>query len=109
MQVQQRVHQKITQAFEPSYIELLNESYKHSVPKNSETHFKLTLVSKNFASLSKIKRHQQVYAVLADDLQNPIHALALHLYTEDEWQAIQETSPQSPDCLGGSKLEGKFS
>lgn len=109
MQVQQRVHNKITQAFTPRFIELLNESYKHSVPKDSETHFKLTLVSDKFEGMSRVKRHQQVYAVLADDMQNPIHALALHLYTEDEWQAIQKTSPQSPDCLGGSKLEGKFS
>lgn len=109
MQVQERIHAKIIQAFSPSYIELINESYKHSVPKGSETHFKLTMVSKHFEGMNKVKRHQQVYGVLADDMQNPIHALALHLYTEDEWQAIQKTSPQSPDCLGGSKLEGKFS
>lgn len=109
MQVQERVHAKIIQAFSPDYIELLNESYKHNVPKGSETHFKLTLVSKNFQGISKVKRHQLVYAALADDMQNPIHALALHLYTDDEWQAIQKTSPQSPNCLGGSKLEGKFS
>lgn len=108
MQVQQRIHKKLVDAFTPSHIELLNESYKHSVPKDSETHFKLTMVSDEFSSTSKIKRHQKVYAILADDLQNPIHASSLHLYTAEEWQAIQETSPETPDCLGGSKLEGKF-
>lgn len=105
MQVQQRIHQKLMDAFQPSFIELVNESHMHSVPKNSETHFKLTLVCDNFADLSRVKRHQQVYAVLADDMQNPIHALALHLFTPEEWQEKQHT-PDSPHCLGGSKNEG---
>lgn len=108
MQVQERIHKKLVDAFAPDYIELINESYKHSVPANSETHFKLSLVSKQFAGVSKVKRHQKVYAVLADDLQNPIHALSLHLYTHSEWQALKETSPETPNCLGGSKHEGKF-
>jgi len=107
MQVQQRIHEKLMATFQPSFIELVNESHMHSVPKHSETHFKLTLVCDNFAGIGKVKRHQQVYAVLADDMQNPIHALSLHLYTPDEWQSKQQT-PDSPDCLGGSKKEGKF-
>lgn len=101
MQVQQRIHDKLIIAFKPSHIELLNESYMHNVPKGSETHFKLTLVSDNFDAISKVKRHQQVYSVLADDMQNPIHALALHLYTNAEWQALSQQSPNSPNCLGG--------
>ena len=30
------------------HLELSNESYMHAVPKNSETHFKLVLVSEAF-------------------------------------------------------------
>lgn len=105
MQVQQRIHQKLIDAFQPTFIELLNESHMHSVPKNSETHFKLTLVCDSFAGVGKVKRHQQVYSVLADDMQNPIHALALHLFTREEWQKTQQ-SPDSPHCLGGSKNKG---
>ena len=107
MQVQQRINDKLLAAFSPLYMELLNESHMHSVPKNSETHFKLTLVCDSFIGMGKVKRHQHIYALLADLMQNPVHALALHLYTAEEWQARQQQSPDSPNCLGGSKKEGK--
>lgn len=107
MQVQMQVEEKLLKAFTPIHFELLNESHMHSVPKNSETHFKLTMVCDSFVGMNKVKRHQQIYGLLAELMQNPIHALALHLYTDSEWQARQQQSPDSPNCLGGSKKEGK--
>lgn len=77
-----------------------NESDQHSGPAGRESHFKLTLVSENFAGLLPVKRHQKIYALLAEELAGPIHALALHLYTPKEWQAKGEQRPDSPDCLG---------
>jgi BolA protein len=41
--------------------------------------------------------------ILADELQQKIHALALHTYTEKEWYDQNEYAPESPPCLGGSK------
>jgi len=76
-----------------------NESHMHSVPENSETHFKVILVSEEFEKIRAVKRHQMVYALLKDELAGPVHALALHLYTPEEWQG---KAPDSPDCLGGS-------
>ena len=35
--------------FKCDFLEVLNESHKHSVPKNSETHFKVTIVTADFA------------------------------------------------------------
>ena len=34
---------KISSALSPSVLEVVNESYKHSVPKGSETHFKVMM------------------------------------------------------------------
>jgi len=42
-----------------------------------------------------------IYGLLQDLIEGPIHALALHLYTPEEWAQRQETSPRSPDCHGG--------
>ncbi|HEY9032981.1 MAG TPA: BolA/IbaG family iron-sulfur metabolism protein [Pseudomonadales bacterium] len=103
MSIQQQIEQKVLAALDVQFIELLNESHMHSVPANSETHFKLTLVSDSFAGLGKVKRHQQIYQLLADELAGPVHALALHLYTPQEWQARHGAIPASPQCLGGSK------
>ena len=104
MVVQQEI-EALLQRFNPDFLEVLNESHRHSVPPNSETHFKVVLVSSLFEGKRKVARHQQVYAALAAQLEGPVHALALHTYTPAEWQERQQAAPQSPDCLGGSKAE----
>lgn len=105
MQVQDAIENKLVSDFEPEVLQVVNESHMHSVPANSETHFKVTLVSAVFNALRKVQRHQRVYATLKDELDGPVHALALHLYTHEEWDARQQASPESPHCLGGSKQE----
>tara|TARA_R110001592_G_scaffold363248_6_gene682355 strand:+ start:55793 stop:56113 length:321 start_codon:yes stop_codon:yes gene_type:complete len=105
MTVQQDIELQLAQDFAPEYLDVANESHQHSVPANSETHFKVVLVSERFEGQRKVARHQQVYAALASQLAGPVHALALHTYTAGEWQARQEAAPQSPECLGGSKAE----
>jgi BolA protein len=103
MTVQQDIELQLAQDFVPEYLAVANESHQHSVPVNSETHFKVVLVSQRFEGLRKVARHQQVYAALAEQLAGPVHALALHTYTSAEWQARQEAAPESPECHGGSK------
>lgn len=105
MTVQQDIELQLAQQFAPLFLDVTNESHKHSVPVNSETHFKVVLVSAQFDGLRKVARHQQVYAALTSQLEGPVHALALHTYTTAEWQARQEAAPVSPDCHGGSKTE----
>ena len=105
MNVQREIESRLEQEFQPAHMEVANESHQHSVPPNSETHFRVVLVSSAFEGKRKVARHQQVYAVLAPQLEGPVHALALHTYTGEEWQARQQEAPQSPDCLGGSKAE----
>lgn len=102
MSVQDVIEQRLRDNFEPQVLEVVNESYQHNVPEGSETHFKVTLVSGVFDGVRKVQRHQKVYAVLAEELAGPVHALALHTYTDAEWQAL-EYVPESPNCLGGSK------
>ncbi len=101
MSVQARIEDKLN-SLEPVHLTVENESHMHNVPADSETHFKVTLVSERFAGLMPVKRHQQIYAALADELSGPVHALALHLYTPDEWQARGNARPDSPNCRGGS-------
>lgn len=94
--------QTLTTQFAPSHLEVHNESHMHSVPANSETHFKLVIVSPHFEGKRQVQRHQAVYASLAELFQQGLHALALHTYSPEEWEASQSV-PASPQCLGGSK------
>lgn len=100
MSVQSTIENKLQQAFHIQHLDVANESHMHSVPENSETHFKVVLVSESFIGKRQVARHQLIYAALAQELAGPIHALALHTYAPDEWQG---NAPLSPKCMGGSK------
>ena len=104
MSVQQTIESKLQTALVPQYLEVENESHRHSGPA-TESHFKITAVSTEFVGQLPVKRHQQVYDLLADEMAGGVHALALHLYAPSEWQERQQRAPDSPDCRGGSKSD----
>jgi BolA protein len=103
MKIQTTIQDKLNRHFKPEYLEVINESASHNVPAGSESHFKVILVTADFASQMLIKRHRAINAVLKDELANDIHALALHTYTPAEWQQHNVEAPKSPNCLGGAK------
>lgn len=105
MQVQSTIEEKLRAGLSPDHLEVVNESHMHSVPPNSETHFKVVVVADAFEGRRKVARHQQVYGLLADELAGPVHALALHTYDPAEWVKRQGAVPGSPDCRGGSKAD----
>jgi BolA protein len=97
-----RIETTLRAALEARHLELVNESHMHAGPA-TESHYKLVLVSPDFAGKSRVQRHQSVYRLLQDELQSAgrggsVHALALHLYTPEEWQAA--AVPASPLCAG---------
>jgi len=50
-------------------------------------HFQALIVSAEFEGLSRVRRHQRVYAALGDRMRADIHALSMTTMTPDEWQA----------------------
>ena len=101
MSRQARLHSVLQHAFTPNVLTVENESHRHGGPA-TESHYKVTLVSAAFAGLRAVARHQKVYALTQDEMTQGLHALALHLYTPEEW-ALVGGAPASPDCRGGSK------
>ena len=103
MTVQATIEQKLAEAYQPLHLEVLNESSNHNVPEGSESHFKVVVVSPEFSGKNLLARHRMINATLADELKDSIHALAIHTYTEEEWQETSGGAPMSPPCLGGGK------
>lgn len=95
-----RIETILNEVLVPKYFEIENESHRHHVPDNSETHFRLVIVSSLFESLSRIDRHRLINKLLAEELQNGLHALTLHLFTEEEWKT-RKMVPASPACRDG--------
>lgn len=98
------IEQQLTEALSPVYLEVLDESHMHNVPPGAQSHFKVTVVTSDFENVRRVPRHQKVNGLLAEALQGPVHALALHTYTPEEWEARGGSVNASPNCLGGSKL-----
>lgn len=107
MSRQERIESALQVALAPQVLEIENESHSHSVPKNSETHFKVLVVSSAFDGLRRIDRQRRVNDLLKEELQTGLHALTQKLLTPQEWD-VQKDSLNfiSPNCHGGSKRAG---
>lgn len=104
MVIYQAIEQKLMQAFSPTFLQVTNESYKHNVAAGSESHFNVVIVSRHFTEQRLLQRHRAVNTVLAEELAQHIHALAIHTYSPEEWDEQQaQQVPASPKCYGGGK------
>jgi len=101
MSMQANIEQKLTNAFSPITLKVENESHMHGGPA-TESHFKVTLVSDNFAGKMLIARHRMINETLKEELDGQIHALTLHTMTAEEYAAKGSVVADSPLCEGGS-------
>lgn len=102
--MQTTINDLLTAEFSPVFIEVENETHRHNVPADAESHFKVTLVSGAFTGLPLLKQHRLVNSALSVQLEK-IHALALHTYNPEQWQQRQQSAPESPPCEGGSNAK----
>jgi BolA protein len=68
-------------ALSPTRLDLIDESAQHAghagASPGGNTHWRLTVVSAEFAQKSTIARHRMVYQALGELMHHPIHALAI--------------------------------
>jgi BolA protein len=102
MKIQQQIEQTLKEAFSPLFLEVINESDGHNVPKGSESHFKVIIVSADFVNKSRIQRHKMIYSAAASEVEK-VHAFSVSAFDESEWSVNQGNIAQSPPCLGGGK------
>lgn len=95
----QRIEQAL-QAFEPVHLVIENESHMHASGRGAESHFKVTVVSSALVDKRRVARHQAINAALQSEFDAGMHALAIHAYTPEEWQAKGGSVADSPACLG---------
>jgi len=104
MSIQAVIENKLLEALSPSFLEVINESHMHNVPKGSDSHFKIVAISDQFSDKTLVARHKMMYQLLDEHLAGGVHALALHTYTAEEYEKKHGVIPDSPLCLGGNKL-----
>ena len=73
---------KLTEAFMPESLTVVDESDQHQGHAGhrpgGETHFRVTIVAEAFRGKSRLQRHRMVNEALAAELSGEVHALAIH-------------------------------
>lgn len=88
MSIYSRIEQKLTAALAPTELEIEDESQRHAGHAGhrpgGETHFRVRVVSEAFRGESRVARQRRVYAILAAELEERVHALSLSTLTPEE-------------------------
>jgi BolA protein len=76
------ITQKLTEAFVPQSLKVVDESHQHEGHAGhrpgGQTHFRVYIVSESFKGKTRIERHRMINQSLADELAAGVHALAIH-------------------------------
>ncbi len=83
MPVMPEIHERLTKAFAPRELEVVDDSESHvghaGYQDGGESHFNVRIRSEAFIGLSRVARHRAVHKALGTDLVGRIHALALDI------------------------------
>ena len=82
MAVKDEIEDRLTAAFHPTLLTVVNESHKHAGHAGDDgsgaSHFQITIRAESLAAMSRLARHRAVQAALGD-LNQRIHAIALDI------------------------------
>lgn len=82
MRTQDLITEKLTKAFAPENLSVVDESHLHAghagAREDGQTHYRVYIVSDVFRGKSRIERHRMINATLSGELAGGVHALAVH-------------------------------
>ena len=82
------ISEKLTRAFQPSRLELADDSDKHAGHAGhnpgGESHFTVLIESAVFVGMPRVARQRAVYAALSQELSGPVHALSVKAFAPGE-------------------------
>ena len=80
MNTPERIEDTLRRALSATEVQVIDESALHAGHAGAASgggHYRVTVVSPLFSGKNSVQRHRLVYAALANDMQQTIHALAL--------------------------------
>jgi len=82
------ITQKLTDAFAPSELDVVDDSESHrghgGYREGGESHFNVRMVSAKLNGLSRVAAQRAVFAALREEMAGPIHALALDVKGDEQ-------------------------
>jgi BolA protein len=91
MAIRDLITQKLTEAFAPTRLDVIDESHQHvghaGHRPGGQTHYRVYIVSEAFQGKSRLERHRMINETLSGELQSGVHALAIHASAPGEGRA----------------------
>jgi BolA protein len=88
MNIEARIKAKLTVGLDPISLAIEDESHRHAghagAREGGQTHYRIKVASARFAGKGRLERHRMVYALLADEIAQGVHALALQTLAPGE-------------------------
>ena len=88
MNIKDRITAKLTAGLDPIRLEVEDESHLHAghsgAREGGQTHYRIRIASARFSDKGRVERHRMVYALLAEEIAQGVHALALQTLAPDE-------------------------
>ena len=86
-----QIEEKIQRTFSPLFLDIVDESSLHAGHSGTRpgeiTHLKITIVTEEFSTMSKIQQHRAINQCLKEELNAGLHALALKTYKPEQWNS----------------------
>jgi BolA protein len=81
MTVKEKITRKLTDAFHPVGLEVVDESHLHKGHAGhrpgGESHFRVRIAGPAFAGKSRVAAHRMIYEALAEEVAGGVHAIAI--------------------------------
>ena len=81
MSFKTRIEEKLTAAFQPASLEVIDESANHAGHsgwrEGGETHFRVRIAASAFTGKTRVETHRAINEALSAELGERVHALAI--------------------------------
>jgi BolA protein len=85
---QDRIAAALNEGLKPTALQVIDESQQHAghagARPGGETHYRVRVTAAAFAGKSRVDRHRLVNALLKEEFDAGLHALAIHAKVDGE-------------------------
>lgn len=86
------IEKKLRNAFAPQHVEVINESHLHAGHQpgfdgTGESHIRIKIVAAVFDEMSRVQRHREINALVQEEIEGGLHAIAIDARGANEVKA----------------------
>lgn len=94
MTIRDSIESKLANALSPIKLRVIDESHMHAghqpdITGTGETHMRVQIITEFFSGKTRVARHREINALLQDELDAGLHALAIEAAAPGEKSRLE--------------------